>query len=230
MAEKRYVIETIESLMKTKMFLTDDTFYAKIAERFVDYVQAKFAWSDLQLSKRFYVGLEDTSFFQFCLENKEIAQQDFDTALLTYRRDFVYIKYAIYNNINQRFRKACEQGYEHARDVTIGNACEINTSVADMARFSNSVVRIVSIINLNEKQSCEDVLKQFCDKFKGVPIVLEVGYLFARQYGEYYDTGNDKLLDKLENLYSQHGFRNVNDHIGCYEEQITMVNGNDSDF
>ena len=230
MSCSKYVVETIESLIYHKIYLENKDFYSEIAERFVDYVWSKYGYDDLQLSKRFYVGAEDINFFQFCLNDEQISKLDFDTGLMEYRENSVYIKYVIHNNIGLRFQEARKKGYQHPRDVTIRGACEINMTVADMVRYSNSVIRIVSIINLNERQSIKVALQNFCTAFRGHPIVLEAGYLFAGQYSEYYNSGVDDLLEKLETLYGQYGFINVNNYIGCYEEQIAMVNNNGSNF
>lgn len=196
----------------------------------MEYSKNQNDYDDLYFSKRFYVGLEDAKFFKFCLNDEKISQLDFDTGLMEYRDGSVYVKYAIYNNLFSRFQKVREQGYQRVQDITIDDACKINMSVADMARYSNNVIRIISVVNLDEKNRCTDALKNFCSYFKGHPILLEAGYLFVGQYSEYYDTGNDFLLDKLEMLYNKCGFISVNDHIGCYEEQIAMVNNNGSDF
>lgn len=66
----------------------------------------------------------------------------------------------------------------------------------------------------------ENVGSKFLQYLKdiGVIILLEAGFLFL-----YDEENNPEYLDKLVEYYSQLGFTDVNDYIGCYDTKVSML-------
>lgn len=76
------------------------------------------------------------------------------------------------------------------------------------------------------KGSGSNAIKKFCEEYKGIPIILEAGFLYEEDYNHYTETGDWNLIERLVNFYRLNGFLDVNARYGFCEESVTMLNFN----
>lgn len=95
--------------------------------------------------------------------------------------------------------------------------------VTDMLGFSDRFI-VVDGLESFVKGSGAKLLDMTVQRFDPLPVLIQAGYLYYGQY-EYIDKDSDcyALVDKLVELYKEHGFVDVNERIGNYEDSTVML-------
>lgn len=102
--------------------------------------------------------------------------------------------------------------------------------MADAVAYFNKYIVIDGLESM-EKGAGLKLLKSILDLAGDIPVFIQVGYLY---YGEYEMIDSDpncySLPERLAGYYENVGFKNVNEHIGNYEDSIIMLRCTDQDY
>ena len=102
--------------------------------------------------------------------------------------------------------------------------------MADALAYFNKYIVIDGLESMEEGAGLK-LLKRILDLAGDIPVFIQAGYLY---YGEYemIDSDSDcySLPERLANYYKNVGFKDVNEHIGGYEDSIIMLHCTDYDY
>ena len=118
--------------------------------------------------------------------------------------------------------------YNYDIDTVIGGI-HLPSVVLDIIGIYDTVIFIDSIEITPEFRHSgvgSYILKEFCNRYTGIPILLNAGYMDELEYNVFRDTGNRCVLERLERFYTKNGFVNVNHIMGISSESISMINYN----
>lgn len=102
--------------------------------------------------------------------------------------------------------------------------------VREVSTILDKFVVIAYFESMDDKAG-KKLLESVLNILKDVPVVVQAGYLY---YGDEksLEECNDLIynLQDLRNLYSDFGFRNINQYVGNYQYGSVMINCSDYDF
>lgn len=112
-----------------------------------------------------------------------------------------------------------------------GERKRLGYSINDMARFADSFVVVSQIVvedDARGKGLGSKALQELLQEFRGIPFLLEAGYLDGTEYERDKKSREafDGFINNLVHFYEKNGFLNVNGTIGQYEEKVALVNPN----
>ena len=102
--------------------------------------------------------------------------------------------------------------------------------MVDALAYFNRFIVIDGLESMEEGAGLK-LLKRILDLAGDIPVFIQAGYLY---YGEYemIDSDSDcySLPERLADYYKNVGFKDVNEHIGGYEDSIIMLHCTDYDY
>ena len=168
-----------------------------------------------KLGKNFYEFVHHTNAHQLV---KQIRFDLFGLELLSYGvehiSDVSECVYTVITRNGARCKFALYNKFDAKKEAFM---------IADLAGFTDQFVIISGIESMEAgagKQLLAEVIQCIGDK---LPILVDVCSIYA---GDYY-TDNDNTVDKNVKIFTDAGFRNVNDVIGGYEFSIAMLRCSD---
>lgn len=104
------------------------------------------------------------------------------------------------------------------KNIDINELMQYGYTISDFySNYDKSTLILYIDTLVSFKDNVGSVFLQYC-KNLGITILLEAGYLF-----NYDEENKPEYLDKLVEYYSQLGFIDVNDYIGCYDTKVPML-------
>lgn len=135
-----------------------------------------------------------------------LEDQDIKSQLLIKFSENAIMKYRVFN-----VKKTFETGEDFC--------------IVDFSQHCKRFIFIEQVDSFSNKAGF-NLLKEFLQNVKGIPVLLKAGITSYGLYGNGEDWEIDEELNRLESYYKSLGFENVNNKYGNYEESICMLNWN----
>lgn len=169
----------------------------------------------INMSRKVYMGDWDDVVTKWFLQTKIITEYAVLVGMRESNTDCL-LQYSVFKNTNKAKADANGRfGIPHKPGVC-------GTDICDFSCYVNDFIYINSFVCANKKGHI--TMQTFLNMTaKDTFVLLSAGFLFAGDYKYNIEEKDTGALNKLVSYYEKYGFKNINNYVGQYEEQVTMV-------